>query len=82
MKGFMKIDSDSEDCSGQSARTESDGEQWIETNAAKNEITIRPLHVGQEVLIVIGKSCRRRKSSLPENLRFECRSRSDCAHEQ
>ena len=28
MKGFMRIDSDSEDSSGKSAQTESDGEQW------------------------------------------------------
>ena len=61
MKGFMRADSDSEDCSGLSARTESDGQQWIELNATKNEITIRPLHVGQEVLIVIGEELREEK---------------------
>ena len=41
--------------------TESDGQQWIELNATKNEITIRPLHVGQEVLIVIGEELREEK---------------------
>ena len=49
MKGFMRIDSDSE------------GQQWIELNATKNEITIRPLHVGQEVLIVIGEELQEEK---------------------
>ena len=61
MKGFMRIDSDSEDSSGKSVQTESDGEQWIELNATKNEITIRPLHVGQEVLIVIGEELQEEK---------------------
>ena len=45
MKGFMK---------------EKD-QQWIELNATKNEITIRPLHVGQEVLIVIGEELQEEK---------------------
>ncbi len=35
--------------------TQENGQHWIELNATKNEITIRPLHVGQEVLIVIGE---------------------------
>ncbi len=30
-------------------------QHWIELNATRNEVTIRPLHVGQEVLIVIGE---------------------------
>mgnify|MGYP006900186225 CR=1 FL=1 len=46
MKGFMRADSDSEDCSGLSA-DRGDGQQWIELNATKNEIAIRPLHVGR-----------------------------------
>ena len=45
MKGFMK---------------EKD-QQWIELNATKNEITIRVLHVGQEVLIVIGENLQEEK---------------------
>ena len=61
MKGFMRADSDSKDSSGLSVRTESDGEQWIELNATKNEVTIRPLHVGQEVLIVIGEELQEEK---------------------
>ena len=61
MKGFMKIDSNSEDSSGKSVQTESEGQQWIELNATKNEITIRPLHVGQEVLIVIGEGLQEEK---------------------
>ena len=32
-----------------------------ELNATKNEITIRPLHVGQEVLIVIGEELHEEK---------------------
>ena len=59
MKGFMRIDSG--DSSGKSVQTESDGEQWIELNATKNEITIRPLHVGREVLIVIGEELQEEK---------------------
>ena len=35
--------------------------KWIELNATKNEITIRPLHVGQEVLIVIGEDLQEEK---------------------
>ena len=61
MKGFMRVDSDSEDASGKSAQTDSEEQQWIELNATKNEITIRPLHVGQEVLIVIGEELQEEK---------------------
>ena len=61
MKGFMRVDSDSEDGSGLSAWAECDRRQWIELNATKNEITIRPLHVGQEVLIVIGEELHEEK---------------------
>ena len=61
MKGFMRVDSDSEDGSGKSAWAECDRWQWIELNATKNEITIRPLHVGQEVLIVIGEELQEEK---------------------
>ena len=62
MKGFMRVDSDSEDGSGlSSAWAECDRRQWIELNATKNEITIRPLHVGQEVLIVIGEELQEEK---------------------
>ena len=61
MKGFMRVDSDSEDGSGLSAWAECDRRQWIELNATKNEITIRPLHVGQEVLIVIGEELQEEK---------------------
>ena len=61
MKGFMRVDSDSEDGSGKSAQTDSEEQQWIELNATKNEITIRPLHVGQEVLIVIGEELQEEK---------------------
>ena len=39
----------------------SEEQQWIELNATKNEITIRPLHVGQEVLIVIGEELQEEK---------------------
>ena len=53
MKGFMRV-SDGES-SEESAQTQENGQHWIELNATKNEITIRPLHVGQEVLIVIGE---------------------------
>ena len=53
MKGFMRIDDDEN--SGQSEQAQENGNHWIELNATKNEITIRPLHVGQEVLIVIGE---------------------------
>ena len=49
MKGFMRVDSDSEE------------QQWIELKATKNKITIRPLHVGQEVLIVIGEKLHEEK---------------------
>ena len=61
MKGFMRVDSDSEDGSGKSAQTDSEEQQWIELNATKNEIMIRPLHVGQEVLIVIGEGLQEEK---------------------
>ena len=61
MKGFMRVDSDSEDGSGKSAQTDSEEQQWIELNATKNEVTIRPLHVGQEVLIVIGEELQEEK---------------------
>ena len=53
MKGFMRIDDDEN--SGQSEQAQENGNHWIELNATKNEITIRPLHVGQEILIVIGE---------------------------
>ena len=53
MKGFMRIDDDEN--SGQSEQAQENGNHWIELNATKNEITIRPLHVGQGVLIVIGE---------------------------
>ena len=53
MKGFMRIDDDEN--SGQSEQAQENGNHWIELNATKNEIMIRPLHVGQEVLIVIGE---------------------------
>ena len=53
MKGFMRIDDDEN--SGQSEQAQENGNHWIELNATKNEITIRPLHVGKEVLIVIGE---------------------------
>lgn len=53
IKGFMRIDDDEN--SGQSEQAQENGNHWIELNATKNEITIRPLHVGQEVLIVIGE---------------------------
>lgn len=53
LKGFMKVTEleRSEDAkNGQ--------QEWIEFNATQNEITIRPLAVGQEVLIVIGEDLR------------------------
>ena len=53
IKGFMRIDDDEN--SGQSEQAQENGNHWIELNATKNEIMIRPLHVGQEVLIVIGE---------------------------
>ena len=68
MKGFMRVDDG--ESSEESDQTQENGQHWIELNATKNEITIRPLHVGQEVLIVIGKGCRRIKLSLPENLKL------------
>lgn len=65
MKGFMRVDDeDSKDgnrTSGKSAQAEKNEQQWIELNATKNEITIRPLHVGQEVLIVIGEELQEEK---------------------
>ena len=59
MKGFMRV-SDGES-SEESAQTQENGQHWIELNATKNEITIRPLHVGQEVLIVIGEELQEEK---------------------
>ena len=59
MKGFMRV-SDGES-SEESAQTQENGQHWIELNATKNEITIRPLHVGQEVLIVIGEGLQEEK---------------------
>ena len=53
MKGFMRVDDG--ESSEESDQTQENGQHWIELNATKNEITIRPLHVGQEVLIVIGE---------------------------
>ena len=53
MKGFMRVDDG--ESSEESGQTQENGQHWIELNATKNEITIRPLHVGQEVLIVIGE---------------------------
>ena len=53
MKGFMRVDN--EEAAEKSAQTQENGQHWIELNVTKNEITIRPLHVGQEVLIVIGE---------------------------
>ena len=60
MKGFMRVD-DGDGISGKSVQTEKNGKKWIELNATKNEITIRPLHVGQEVLIVIGEDLQEEK---------------------
>ena len=53
MKGFMRVDDG--EISEKADQTQENGQHWIELNATKNEITIRPLHVGQEVLIVIGE---------------------------
>lgn len=53
MKGFMRVDDG--EISEKADQTQESGQHWIELNATKNEITIRPLHVGQEVLIVIGE---------------------------
>lgn len=53
MKGFMRVDDG--EISEKADQTQESGKHWIELNATKNEITIRPLHVGQEVLIVIGE---------------------------
>lgn len=53
MKGFMRVDDG--EISEKADQTKENGQHWIELNATKNEITIRPLHVGQEVLIVIGE---------------------------
>lgn len=53
MKGFMRVDDG--EVSEKADQTQENGQHWIELNATKNEITIRPLHVGQEVLIVIGE---------------------------
>lgn len=53
MKGFMRVDDG--EISEKADQTQENGKHWIELNATKNEITIRPLHVGQEVLIVIGE---------------------------
>ena len=60
MKGFMRVD-DGDGISGKSVQTEKNGKKWNELNATKNEITIRPLHVGQEVLIVIGEDLQEEK---------------------
>ena len=60
MKGFMRVD-DGDGISGKSVQTEKNGKKWIELNATKNGITIRPLHVGQEVLIVIGEDLQEEK---------------------
>ncbi len=59
MKGFMRVD-DGEN-SEESKHTQENGHHWIELNATRNEITIRPLHVGQEVLIVIGEGLQENK---------------------
>lgn len=59
MKGFMRV-SDVESSEG-SAQTQENRQYWIELNATKNEISIRPLHVGQEVLIVIGEGLQEEK---------------------
>ena len=59
MKGFMRVDD--KESSEESAQTRENGQHWIELNATKNEITIRPLHVGQEVLIVIGEGLQEEK---------------------
>lgn len=53
MKGFMRVDDG--EISEKADQTQENRQHWIELNATKNEITIRPLHVGQEVLIVIGE---------------------------
>ena len=53
MKGFMRVDDG--EISEKADQTQENGQHWIELNATKNEITIRPLHVGQEVMIVIGE---------------------------
>ena len=53
MRGFMRVDDG--EISEKADQTQENGQHWIELNATKNEITIRPLHVGQEVLIVIGE---------------------------
>ena len=44
IKGFIKINPDS-DVSG-----------WLEVNATKTEVLIRPIPVGQELFIVIGEN--------------------------
>ena len=65
MKGFMRVDGGENDGNSQrpekSVQSEKNGQKWIELNATKNEITIRPLHVGQEVLIVIGEDLQEEK---------------------
>ena len=65
MKGFMRVDGGENDGNSQrpekSVQSEKNGQKWIELNATKNEITIRPLHVGQEVQIVIGENLQEEK---------------------
>ena len=59
MKGFMRVGG--RKGSEESGQTQENGQHWIELNATKNEITIRPLQVGQEVLIVIGEGLQENK---------------------
>ena len=59
MKGFMRVDDG--ESSEKADQTQKNGQHWIELNATKNEITIRPLHIGQEVLIVIGEGLQEEK---------------------
>lgn len=53
VKGFMKATEPERPEDAKNGQQE-----WIELNATQNEITIRPLAVGQEVLIVIGEGLR------------------------
>ena len=64
IKGFLKVEKETENVTETEKATENvangekvpeAGEQWLELNATKEVMSLKPIANGQEVLIVIGE---------------------------
>lgn len=55
IKGFLLIDEEDVSADAQNAVANRKGERFIELNATKQEVMVKPIAEGQEILIVIGE---------------------------